>query len=78
MLLPPVDYYAIQDISQERGTARQLKVVAEYDNEAEADFAVSRLKVGGCEVYWETERDGKRYRVICPKTNMNSDSKDAL
>lgn len=73
MLLPSVDYYAIQDISQERGTARQLKVVAEYDDKREADFACSQLKVGGCEVYWETERAGKRYRIICPITSVKAE-----
>jgi hypothetical protein len=73
MQLPQVDYYAIQDISQERGTAREFKVVAEYDNKREADFAVSQLKVGGCEVYWETESNGKRYRIICPMTSIKTE-----
>ncbi len=76
MQLPQVDYYAIQDISEARGTQKTLTVVAEYDNEAEARQARVGLKVRGCEVYAEV--GGRIYRVICPKIIMTSDAKDAL
>ncbi len=76
MQLQQVDYYAIQDISEARGTQKPLQVVAEYDNEAEARQARAGLKVRGCEVYAEV--GGRIYRVICPKTTMLSDAKDAL
>ena len=75
MLLPVGDYYAIQDISEARGTQKPLTVVAEYDNEREARQARAGLKVRGCEVYAEV--GGKLWRVICPKTTINSDAKDA-
>ena len=72
MLLPEVSYYAIQDISEARGTPRVLQVVSEYDNRTEAEIDCRKRKVGNCEVYFETERDGKRYRVICEKLRMVS------
>ena len=75
MQLPLDNYYAIQDISEARGTQKPLTVVAEYDNEAEARQARAGLKVRGCEVYAEV--GGRIYRVICPKTTMLSDAKDA-
>jgi hypothetical protein len=78
MQLPLDNYYAIQDISDSRGTQKTLAVVAEYDNRGEAEQDAFRRDLVNCSVYWETERDGKRYRVICPKTNVNSDAKDAL
>lgn len=70
MLLPEVDYYAIQDISQASGETKHLKVVAEYDNEREARQARAGLKVRGCEVFADV--DGRTYRVICPMTRMKS------
>jgi hypothetical protein len=76
MLLPQVDYYAIQDINDPKGTQTRLTVVAEYDNEAEARQARAGLKVRGCEVYAEV--GGRIYRIICPKTTMTSDLRDAL
>ena len=76
MQLPQVDYYAIQDISEARGAQKALTVVAEYDNEREARKAKAGLTVRGCEVYAEV--GGRIYRVICPKTTMLSDAKDAL
>lgn len=76
MQLPVGDYYAIQDISQNRRTQKPLTVVAEYDNEREARQARAGLKVVGCEVYADV--DGRTYRVICPNTTMTSDAKDAL
>lgn len=73
MQLPQQDYYAIQDISDTSRTPRVLQVVSEYDNRAEAEIDARGRKVGNCEVYFETERDGKRYRVICEKKRMVSD-----
>jgi hypothetical protein len=75
MQLSVDNYYAIQDISEARGTQKPLTVVAEYDNEAEARQARAGLKVRGCEVYAEV--GGRVYRVICPKTTISSDAKDA-
>ena len=72
----PLDNYAIQDISEARGTQKPLTVVAEYDNEAEARQARAGLKVRGCEVYAEV--GGRVWRILCPKQIMTSDAKDAL
>ena len=76
MILPAVDYYAIIDISGE--AKRPLAVIAETYDRAEAELIAYKRDVVNCSVYWETEQAGKRYIVICPKTNVNSDAKDAL
>lgn len=67
MLLQPVDYYAIIDIS---GETKNLKVVAEYDDRGEAEQARDRLQVCGCEVYAEV--GGRLYRVICEQMKITS------
>lgn len=72
MLLPQVNYYDIQDIGDTGGKKKELTVVAEYDNRREAEVDARQRKIGNCEVYYETERDGKRYRVICERTKMVS------
>jgi hypothetical protein len=77
MQLPQSDYYAIQDISDSSGAKKSLTVVSEWTTRAEAEFDAYKRSLCNCEVYYELEQDGKRYRVICPKTTMLSDAKDA-
>ena len=74
MQLPQVNYYAIQDISEARGTQKELTVVAEYDNETEARQAKDGFRIRGCEVF--TELGGKLYRVICPSELVKSYHKE--
>jgi hypothetical protein len=60
--------YAIQDVENRKN----LYVAYETRDERFARTYAENKQRSDCEVYWETESNGKLFRVICTKQRMTS------